>query len=85
MISKTTTATSTIAVMLVPLGGPPLLALVSGRLVRSSPGMPMQMLSESIMWIFLAFVLFVVVYIERRPLSSIGLRPPGWSTVVSGL
>jgi len=26
-----------------------------------------------------------VVYVERLPLSSIGLRPPGWLTIVSGL
>ena len=85
MISKSTNLAPTITALAVALIGPSLLMIASVRVLGSSPGIPLQILSESVMWGFLAFVLFVVVYLEKRPLSSIGFKKPDWQTVASGL
>jgi membrane protease YdiL (CAAX protease family) len=76
---------ATIAALLVGLAGPPVLVLIGNRILGNLPSMTMQVLGELVMWAFLAFVLFVVVYVEKRPIISIGLRRPDWSTFVSGL
>jgi len=85
MPSKATTAMPTIAALGIALGGPPLLAIVAGRMLSDFPSVAMQAVGQLVLWIFLALVLFVVVRMERLPLASIGLKSPGWLTIVSAL
>jgi CAAX protease family protein len=76
---------ATIPTLLVALAGPPLLVLASRRLFGPAPPVATEL------WLHLLFcaipvsVILVVRYLERLPLTSIGLRRPDWRTVVSGL
>jgi membrane protease YdiL (CAAX protease family) len=40
---------------------------------------------EAFFWIVTAILLAYVLIVERRPLSSIGFRRPGWKSVVFGI
>src|SRR5437762_1253464 len=82
---KATTAIPTIAALVIALGGPPLLTIVAGRMLGDYPSLTMRLLCQLVLWAFLALILFVVIRMERIPLASIGLRSPGWLTIVSAV
>src|SRR5262249_21669403 len=48
-------------------------------------GLPAQMIREFTFWAMAALLLVYVRNIERRPLSSIGLKAPRWSTLALGV
>jgi uncharacterized protein len=41
--------------------------------------------AEPVYWVYTALILAFVLLVERRPLSSIGLRRPTWRTLLFGL
>ena len=49
------------------------------------PGFAPQESRELLWWVLVVFMLFYVVFIERRSLSSVGLRRPTWKTLVFGV
>jgi membrane protease YdiL (CAAX protease family) len=75
----------TLAALLVALAGPPLLVIVSRRTFGEFPSVGVQLVLQLVLCAFAGVVLYVVIHSERLPLSSIGLRRPGRSTVISGL
>jgi hypothetical protein len=50
-----------IAVLLLALGGPPLLSLVSAHVLGESPGIAMLLPFDALMWALLAVILVIVV------------------------
>ena len=57
---------------------------IAGFLVHGD-SLPAQVGREGIFWILTLLLLAYVRFIERRPLSSIGLRRPTWKTVLLGV
>lgn len=49
------------------------------------PGLLPQESREILWWALVAFMLFYVVAVERRSLSSVGFRRPTWKTIVFGV
>jgi len=74
----------TIVALLLAMAGPPLLAVIAKRILGASPSISVQIILQLILCAFAGIILFIVIRGERLPLSSIGLRPMTWSTVVSG-
>ena len=71
---------ATIATLLLALFGPPLLAIVGRRTVGDSTDLARLLPLDLTLWAVLGVVLWVVVRVERQPLSSIGLCRPRAST-----
>jgi CAAX protease family protein len=72
---------STIAVLALALGGPPLLALLSKHNLGGSTSIAKLLPYDLTLWAILAIVLANLFFVERQPPASIGLRRPGWSTI----
>jgi membrane protease YdiL (CAAX protease family) len=69
----------------VALGGPAVLAAVSPSLVGGKPNLGPQIFLQLVFCGLAVFVVAIVLRFERLPLRSIGLRQPGWSTVVTAI
>ena len=65
--------------------GPLLLASPAARVLGDPERVRTMLFHQLAMWAFLALVLWIVLGAERRPLASIGLRPPGVRSIASGL
>jgi membrane protease YdiL (CAAX protease family) len=76
---------STAGALLVAVAGPPLLIVLERRLFGDLPPVAAQLVLQLVFCSLAGVVVFVVIHVERLPLSSIGLRQPGWSTIVSGV
>jgi membrane protease YdiL (CAAX protease family) len=77
---------ATVSALVVALGGPPLFALASQRLVGDAPSLPLLIALQIGYCGIAAVVVWVVLRKERLPLASIGLHTPRWSTlIVAGL
>lgn len=76
---------ATIATLLLATAGPPLLVVASQRAFGDSPGIAIEFLFHLLFCAIALAVVFVVLRVERLPLSSIGFRRPGWTSIVSGL
>jgi uncharacterized protein len=72
----------TIAALFLALCGPPLLSIVSQRVLGDSTSVARMLPFDLILWAMLALVLAVVIYVERQPLASIGFRQPRRATIV---
>lgn len=46
------------------------------------PGIPRQLGAELVFWLLAAAVVLYVLVVERRPLSSIGLKPMTWQSLI---
>ena len=75
----------TIATLFLALGGPPLLAVISQYILGSSPNIYLLLPFDLILWAMFAIVLVVVIYVERLPLASIGIKRPRFTTIFWGL
>lgn len=71
----------TVGAILVALAGIPLVELVAGRWVGGDGLTALAFRDIAVKWAFAAVVVGVVVRVERRPLSSIGVRRIGWRDV----
>jgi membrane protease YdiL (CAAX protease family) len=65
--------------------GPLLLASPAARVLGDPERTRTQLLYQLAMWAFLTAVLWIVIGVERRPVASIGLRPPSVRSIASGL
>jgi membrane protease YdiL (CAAX protease family) len=65
--------------------GPLLLASPAARVLGDPERVRTMLIYQLAMWGFLAAVLWIVVGVERRPLTSIGLRPPGVRSLAMGV
>jgi membrane protease YdiL (CAAX protease family) len=64
----------------------PLLTLTGGRSVFGAEQSDARLVSGLVIhWVVFAAIVAVVVFWERQPLSSIGLRPLRWWTIPAGL
>jgi uncharacterized protein len=81
----TSASRATIPTLLFALAAPPLLVVVSRRLFGPTPPLAIEVLLQAVFCAMVAVVLLAVVYLERLPLTSIGLRRPDWRTVVAAL
>lgn len=54
------------------------------RFLPEIPGIPHDYVREAFYWSLWLFILAWVVFVERRPLSSIGIKRPTWRTAVYG-
>ena len=75
----------TLAALALALAGPPALVVVSHRLFGDAPPLGAQIVLQLVFCGFAAIVVWVVLSVEHRPLSSIGLRRPTGITVLSGV
>lgn len=85
MQSRSPISLAVIVGLIVALFGSSLLGLldVSDRLSTTTTG---QMLANSaLMWLLVAVILLVVLYWERRSISSIGLELPNWREATVGV
>lgn len=78
-------ALPTIGALLLALGGPPLLAIISSRLLGDSTSLARMLPFDLILWAMLVGVLAVVVFAEKQTLASIGFRWPRGSTIIWGV
>lgn len=69
--------------VLVALGGPALLASRAG--LGRSDSIATRLLEQAILWLLFATVLAVVLLWEKKPLSSLWLRPLQWQSFAWGL
>ena len=76
--------TATLVGLLLALAGPPLIALIGNRPASGSPALPGLLLGQALLVGLAAAVVAIVLLWEGQPLSSIGLQPPGWSTLAWG-
>ena len=65
------------------LAGPPLFVVVPDRLFGRFPGLGILIVLQLLYVGLAAFVVWIVLRRERLSLRSIGVRPLGWSTLVS--
>lgn len=75
----------TILGLCVAMGGPILLASEAGKILGDPHRLATNLLGQLILWALVALILALVVFWEKQPLRSIGLRPLGWSSVLWGL
>ncbi len=71
---------ATLVGLLLALAGPSLIALLG----RGSYTLGSLLLGQALLAGLAAAVIAIVLLWEEQPLSSIGLRPPGWSTLAWG-
>ena len=83
--SRRTVRWPTAVGLVVALAGPAALAAISPRAVGDDPSLRLQILLQAVFCGLAVFVFAVVLRCERLPLLSIGLRRPGFSTVVTAL
>ena len=76
---------ATLATLLLAMAGPPLLVVVSRGAFGTSPGLATQLGLHLVFCAIAVAVVLVVVRVEGQPLSSIGWRRPGVSTLILGL
>lgn len=55
-----------------------------GRLAQQIKGVPPLAGQEAFWWSLATIVLLFILAVERRPLSSVGMRRPGWMTLAFG-
>jgi membrane protease YdiL (CAAX protease family) len=65
--------------------GPAAVAGLSDRASRENSRLRIMLLSEFFLLALLAGILLIVVLWERESLSSIGLHPPGWQSLLWGI
>ena len=65
------------------LAGPPLFIVVPDRLFGPFPSLAIQIVLQLLYVGLAAFVVWIVLRRERLSLRSIGMRPAGWSTLIS--
>lgn len=65
-------------------GGPAFLVSPAARVLGQPDRLTTMFLGEAIMWAFAGSVATVVIFWEKQPLSSLGLRRPDWRTIASG-
>jgi len=53
-----------------------------GERIAPGRGIASLLIHEGVWWVLIAILVGYVVFAERRPLSSIGLRRPDWKTFV---
>ena len=75
----------TICGLLLALGGPPLFALVSERLLDASPRLGVQLVLQLLYCTLPLLIIWITLRFERLPLRSIGLKRPGWSSIAWGV
>lgn len=75
----------TIVGLCVALGGPVLLVSPADKLLGDPDRLATKLREQAALWILLVLVLSVVLWWEKRPLSSIGLRPLRWQSFMWGL
>jgi len=74
----------TSAALTVALAGPPVLVLVSRRILGDTPSLAIEIALQLLYCGMAAFVLWVLTTRERLPIASIGIRRPSWSTLAWG-
>lgn len=74
----------TFVALVAALGGPPLLVIGTRWFFDGSPPFAVSVVLQLVYCGFAVFVLWTVLERERRPLASIGLRKPRWSTLAAG-
>ena len=75
----------TIVGLCLALVGPPLIAIIGERLEKAISPRQNQLLCQSALLALLVAVLLIVILGEGLPLSSIGLYPPDWRSLIVGL
>jgi len=68
----------------VALGGPILLASGASKVPGDPNRLVTRLIGQVLLWVLLGFILALVVFWEKQPLRSIGLRPLGWRSVLWG-
>ena len=71
--------------LLVALAGPPLFVVIPDRLIGESPSPGVLAVLQLLYCGLAGFVVWLVIRVEHLTLRSIGVRRPGWSTVVSAI
>ena len=66
-------------------GGTVLLLSPANRLLGPPDRLATKLLGQLVLWILLGMVAAIVVFWEKQPLASIGLRPFHWSSLAWGL
>ena len=79
------TRLATICGLLIALGGPPLFVVASERLFGASPRLAVLVILQLLYCLLPILIVWITVRVERLPLRSIGLRRPGWSSLMWGL
>lgn len=62
-------------------GGTALLVSPAARLLGPPDRLSTQILGQLAFWTVFAIVIAIVLYWEKQPLASLGLRPFGWSSI----
>ena len=76
---------ATAAGLFIALAGAPLFVLVSEWLFGEVPTISVQVVLQALYCAMAGLLLWIVLRVERLPLTSIGLKRPTWLTVVSGI
>ena len=67
------------------LGGPILLATPASKLLGDPNRLGTKLFGQLLLWGLVVLIMMLVVYWEKQPLRSIGLRPFNWRSVLWGL
>jgi membrane protease YdiL (CAAX protease family) len=76
---------ATLIGLLAALVGPPLFVIVPDAIFGPVPSLAIQIVLQALYCGLAALVVWIVIRYERLPLQSIGLRRPGWSTLLWAL
>jgi membrane protease YdiL (CAAX protease family) len=66
-------------------GGTVLLLSPADRLLGAPDRLTTKVLEQLVLWVLLGAIAVIVMFWEKQPLGSIGLRPPRWSSLGWGL
>ena len=71
--------------LIVAWGGPLVLLSPADRLLGAPNRMTTKVLEQLVLWGLLGIIVVIVIFWEKQPLASLGLRPFRWSSVAWGL
>jgi uncharacterized protein len=75
---------ATIVGLVVAIGGVALLASPASRVLGDPARLRTQVLDQMVLWLLFAAVIAIVLFWERLPLASIGLKPFAWRSLALG-
>jgi len=81
---KTSAVRSTSIGLAIAIGGPALLVSPAHRLLGNAQALQTRLLDQLILWSLFSAIIGLVVFLERRPLTSIGWHGLRWSSFAWG-
>ena len=84
-MTKNREITAALVGLVVAFGGPAILLSPVDRLLGPPERLTTKLLEQFMLWVFLAMIVAIVIFWEKRTLASMWLRPLAWRSFAWGL